>query len=160
MKHLPALLIGFIAGTVATCVVLAISMNLSRPAPELRPPVSIKVTLHTWIDLGIIGGETAEIPREELDFAFRLMTPEKHQRYGAHEFVHRIVAEAEITHADGSKTNVLIRDTGVNPALVTIDGRNYFSARNDPDVRAGAMQLIRLVHDVTNSKKAPQEPKP
>jgi hypothetical protein len=59
-----------------------------------------------------------------------------------------------ITHADGTQTHVLVRDHGVNPAVVTVDGKNYFYARNAPGVHAGAVELIRLVKEVAHKEKA------
>jgi hypothetical protein len=69
------------------------------------------------------------------------------------------VAEAVITHGDGTQTFVMVRDHGHNPAVVSVDGENYFYARNDPDVHAGAFQLIRLVREVADAKRAERQPK-
>ena len=66
--------------------------------------------------------------------------------YGnVHEHVSPLVAEAVVTHADKTETTVLVRDGGHNPAIVSVDGVNYFYAKNEPDVYAGANELIRLV---------------
>lgn len=158
MRHLPALLIGVVAGAAGTCAVFVVSTRRPPPTPVLRPPTAIKVTLYPWNGIRGIDGEPVDVPPDKLDLAFRLLTPETYFEGGVHEFITRVVAEAVITHADGKKTFVLVRDYGHNPAVVTVDGRHYFFARNDPDVHAGAVQLIRLVREVA-PKKGPQQPK-
>ncbi len=163
MKHLLPLLIGFVLGGAATCGVFVLSMRSPPTTPKLRPPTAIRVTLHPWDGIGGVFAadcEPVDIPLEKLDFAFRLLTPEKYFEGGVHEFITRIVAEAVITHADGTQTSVLVRDHGHNPAVVTVDGRNYFYARNDPDVHAGAIELIQLVNEVAHKEKAMRQPKP
>lgn len=160
MKHLLPLLIGFVLGAAAMYGVLVLSMHRTQETPELQPPTAIKVTLYPWQGIGGINGEPVDIPPEKMDLAFRLLTPEKYFEGGVHEFVTRVVAEAVITHTDGTQTFVLVRDHGHNPAVVTVDGRNYFYARNDPDVYAGAIQLIRLVNEVAHSRNTSQPPKP
>lgn len=160
MKRLLPLLIGFVLGAAATCGVFVLPARRPPAAPELRPPTAIRVTLYPWDGTGGIDGVPVDVPPEKLDLAFRLLTPEKYFEDEVHEFITRIVAEAVITHADGSETSVLVRDHGHNPAVVTVDGRNYFYARNDPDVRAGAVQLVRLVNEVAHKKKAARQPRP
>jgi hypothetical protein len=160
MRHLPALLTGFALGAAVMCGFFVASNRRQPPPPSLRPPIAIKVTLYPWDGMGDINGKPVDIPRDKQDLAFRLLTPETYFEGGVHEFITRIVAEAIITHVDGEKTSVLVRDHGKNPAVVTVDGRNYFYARNDPDVHAGAIQLIALVREVCDKKSAPQQPKP
>lgn len=140
------------------CGVFVFSTHRTPATPELRPPTAIKVTLYPWEGVGGIDGAPVDIPPEKLDLAFRLLTPEKYFEGGVHEFITRIVAEAVITHADGTQTHVLVRDHGHNPAVVTVDGRHYFYARNDPDVLAGAHQLIGLVNEVAYQEKAMRQP--
>ena len=154
MKHLPPLLIGFVLGVAALWGVFAFSTHRTPATPELRPPTAITITLYPREGVGGIDGVPVDIPPEKLDLAFRLLTPEKYFEGGVHEFITRIVAAAVITHADGTQTSVLVRDHGKNPAVVSVDGRNYFYARNDPDVHTGAIQLIRLVNEVAQAKKA------
>jgi hypothetical protein len=153
MKHLPALLIGFVLETGITYGMFVAAIHRPKPTPVLDPPTAIKVTLHPWGGVGGIDGEPVDIPPDKLDIAFRLLTPETFFEGGIHDFITPIVAEAVITHADGKETSILVRDHGKNPAVVTVDGRNYFYARNDSDVHAGAAQIIRLVREVANKKK-------
>ncbi len=154
MKCLPRLLIGFVLGGAAICGVFVLSMHRTPSTPGLKPPTAIKVTLYPWEGVGGIDGGPVDIPPDKLDLAFRLLTPEKYFEGGVHEFITRIVAEAVITHADGTQTTVLVRDHGHNPAVVTVDGRDYFYARNDPDVHAGAVQFIRLVNEIAHKERA------
>jgi hypothetical protein len=107
-----------------------------------------------------LAGQTVDIPPDKMDLAFRLLTPDQYFRGGVHDFIHRIVAEARITHGDGTRTYVMVRDAGDNPAAVSVDGKNYFYARNDPDVHNGALDLIRLVTEETHRRKAERQPKP
>ena len=158
MRHLPALLIGFVAGAAVLWGVFVFTTRRSPPTPALRPPTAIRVTLYPWAGVGGIDGEPVDIPAENLDLAFRLLTPVKYFEGGVNEFITRVVAEAVITHADGKETFVLVRDHGKNPAVVTVDGRTYFYARNDPDIYAGAVQIIRLVREVAHKKA--QQPNP
>lgn len=156
MKHLPALLIGCVLGAAVMWGLCVVSHRpITPPTPELRPPTGIKVTLYPRQGFGGIDGEPVDIPPDKLDLAFRLLTPETYFGRMDYEFMIPVVAEAVITHADGKETFVLVRDYGHNPAVVTIDGRTYFYARNDPDVHAGAEELYWLVREVAPKKKAP-----
>jgi hypothetical protein len=154
------LLIGFLLGGAAICGVFVLSTRLPPPTPKLRPPTAIRVTLHPWEGIGGADCEPADIPPEKLEFAFWLLTPDQYFQGGVHDFITRIVAEAVITHGDGTETFVMVRDHGHNPAVVSVDGRSYCYARNDPDVHAGAVQLIRLVREVAHTKRAERQPKP
>ena len=140
---------------------LAASLTQLPPTtPELRPPTAITVTLHPWEGIAGIDCEPVEIPPEYLDYAFRRLTPDHYFGATVYDFITRIVAEAVITPADGEKTLVMVRDHGHNPAVVSLDGRNYFYARNDPDVYAGAIELIGLVSKVAHAKRRERQLKP
>jgi hypothetical protein len=154
VKRLLPFLIGVGLGGAAVCTVFVLLIHRTPATPELRPPTAISVTLYPWERISGTDRLPVDIhiPSDQMDFAFRLLTPEAY--FGeVNEFITRIVAEAVITHADGTRTHVLIRDHGHNPAVVTVDGKNYFYARNDPDVVAGAYQLIRLVNEVAHRQK-------
>lgn len=153
LRLLPAILIGFVLGAAVMCGVF-VATTRHPPTPVLRPPTAIRVTLYPWQGIGGIDCEPVDIPPDKLELAFRLLTPETYFKDGAHEFITPIVAEAVVTHADGKETSLLVRDHGKNPAVVTMDGRAYFYARNDPDVYAGASQFVRLVREVAHMKRA------
>ena len=59
-----------------------------------------------------------------------------------------IVAEATVAHAGETQTRILVREGGKNPAIVSVDGINYFYAKNDSGVLAVATELIRLVREI------------
>lgn len=147
-KHLLMLLLGFAVGAAFMTSVFVASTHRSPVVPVLKQPNAIKVTLHPWQGFGESECSPVEIPPGELDSVYRLIAPEKYFEGGVNDFISPIIAEAVITHADAQETTLLIRDFGHNPALVTVDGRSYFFARNDPDILAGANQLIRLVNSI------------
>ena len=75
------------------------------------------------------------------------------------EHITPLVAEAVITHKDGIQTRVLVREGGVNPAVVSVDGVNYFYAKNESDVYAGANELIKIVSEIAYKQEAPIQSK-
>ena len=160
LRHLPALLMGLVLGAAVMYGVFVTTTRRHPPTPVLRPPTAIKVTLYPWQGTGGIDGEPVDIPPDKLDLAFRMLTPATYFEGEVHEFITPVVAEAVVIHADVKETFLLVRDHGKNPAVVTVDGRKYFYARNDPDVHAGATQLIGLVREVARQKKVPPQPKP
>ncbi|MGE3806866.1 MAG: hypothetical protein AB7K24_19540 [Gemmataceae bacterium] len=155
MKQVPALVIGFVLGGIAMACLVAYSVHRAPAAPELRPAKAIKVTLYPWEFMGGVDGKPVEIPPEKLDQVYRRLTPDTYYEGGVCDFITPIVAKAVITHDDGTETSVLVRDGGHNPAVVSLDGRNYFYARSDPDVYAGAYELFQVVGALKNHA-APQ----
>jgi hypothetical protein len=155
VKHLLTLLIGFVVGVASLWGMFVFSTHRTPAPPELRSPTAIKVTFYPTFDLcagvGNIDGGPLNIPSEEMDLAFRLLTPGEYYG-GVNDFIARIVAEVAITHADGEQTRVFVRYGGKNPAVVSVDGRNYFYARNDPDVHDGVVQLIQLANRAARKK--------
>lgn len=157
VKNLLCFVAGFLLGATVLCVLFACATRMPPPTPTLRPPTAIRITLYPW--LGRTDCRPVDIPPERLDLAFRLLTPDQFFGHPVYDFVTPIVAEAVLTHEDGTRTSVMVRDHGHNPAVVSLDGWNYFYARNDPDVHAGAIELIRLVNEVARPKQA-EQPEP
>lgn len=157
MRNLFFVVAGFLLGGTALCGVFALATRMPPPTPTLCPPTAITITRYPW--LGGTDCRPVDISPDKLDLAFRLLSPDQFFGYTVYDFITRIVAEAVLTHEDGTRTFVLVRDHGHNPAVVSLDGRNYFYARNDPDVHAGAVQLIRLVDEAARAKQA-EQPKP
>jgi hypothetical protein len=87
-----------------------------------------------------------EIPATDLDFAMRLLTPDKYYEGGVNDWITPLIAEVVITHEGQADTRLLVRWAGKNPAIVSVDGRNYFYGRPDEDIHDGGTQLLRLVH--------------
>lgn len=115
--------------------------------PVISPPESITVFLHPWGGYEAATTKAVRIPAESQERIFRRLVPEAF--YGnVYEKVTPLVAEAVITHRDKTETRVLVRDGGHNPAIVSVDGVNYFYAKNEADVYAGANELIRMVAEI------------
>jgi hypothetical protein len=94
-----------------------------------------------------------EIPASDMEVVTRLLTPERYYEGGMNDHITPPIALVEVTHSDQSKSHLYVRWSGKNPALVSLDGRNYFYATNHPDVHDGAVQLVALVRRVAEAKK-------
>jgi len=158
VKYLTVLFLGFMFGVLATGWAISFVVHGVPSTPPLRPATAIQVVLYpSEYTGGPSVGVPISIPPENLDFVFRLVTPESYYGKGMYEFIAPMMAKVEITHADGARTRILVRDGGHNPAVVTLDGSKYFYARNDPEVTVGAFQLCRLVAQIANEKKTEQQ---
>jgi hypothetical protein len=94
------------------------------------------------------GYPPTEIPARELDYAFRLVTPYQYYGSDVRDDVCPLMAQVVITHEDAPDTRLLIGESGHNPVLISVDGRNYFYGRAGEDIHYGAVQLIRLVRQL------------
>jgi hypothetical protein len=157
MKHAFSVVAGFVLGVAA---VFALTTQTTPATPELRPPTGIAITQYPRKGMGRVDCEPVDIPPEEWNLAYTLLTPDQCFKGGVDDIIARIVAEAVITHRDGTRTSVIVREFGANPAVVSVDGRNYFFARSDPSVHDGAMRLVQLVTQAVQAKKAARQPKP
>jgi len=83
----------------------------------------------------------------------QLVTPVGYLRGGINEFVYPIVAEVVIEHESGKDTNMLVRSCGKNPAIVTVDGHEYFSATRDEEYSDGSMALVGLVRRIRKDRE-------
>ena len=146
MKNAAILILGFVCGAAALLLFLMTRASQSPPTPDLKPPETITVLLHPpWTSATTT--EAVVIPATSQDDVFRRLVPEAY--YGRiNEHISPIVAEATVTHPDETQTRILVREGGKNPAIVSVDGINYFYAKNDSDVFAGATELIRLVREI------------
>lgn len=162
MKSLTVFFLGFMFGVLATGWAISFLVHGVPPTPPLRPATAIQVVLYpSEFTGGPSVGVPISIPPENLDFVFRLVTPEKFYQKRVYEFITPVLAKVEITHGDKTQTRILVRDGGHNPAVVTLDGNNYFYARNDPDFTVGAYQLGWLVQKIPYEKKTePQSHSP
>lgn len=137
---------------ITTFCFVIFTKSLPRKTLDLRQAESIVVFLHPWSRYEAATNKAVRIPIEVQGEVFRRLVLEKY--YGAvHEHVSPLVAEAVITHADKTETSVWVRDGGHNPAIVSTDGVNYFYAKNEKDVFAGANELIRLVAEIANKQQ-------
>ena len=143
---------------VVTCTVtlvgvysLWIVVNRQQPqAPRIRPPKTMTVIMHPFQEWDKTRYPPTEIPAAELDYAFRLVTPDRYYEGGLIE--RPLMAVVVLSHESWPDTMLLVRWSGHNPALISVDGRNYFYGRNDEDIGDGGLQLLRLVHKLTDAK--------
>ena len=152
MKSIALILVGFALGVLGTFGVVNSTLRLPPEPPIIPRPESITVFLHPWGGFEASTAKAITIPTEIQEQVFRRLVPEKY--FGnINEQITPLVAEAVISHADKKQTRMLIRDHGHNPAVVSVDGVNYFYAKNESDVYAGANELIRLVAEVAYKQK-------
>ena len=145
MKCVIAGLVGFGLGVAAMWVALAWHLRSAPPTPVLKPAAAIRVTLYPSEVFGVQGGESVDIPSVDLNRTTTLLTPTQYYGPTVHDFILPLIAVATVTHPDGTKTEVLIREAGVNPAAVSFDGRNYFYADTPADMKVGSVAIIMLV---------------
>jgi hypothetical protein len=140
--------------TLAVTFVVAVAVS-SRPppTPSLPTPKSLTVTIYPAPRIHP-GEPPTEIPADKLDYALRLLTPDKYYGSNVNDRITPLIAEVTLDHGGPVYTTILVRDSGKNPALVSIDGENYFYAPVYEDTQAGAVQLIRLVRQVRERAKA------
>jgi hypothetical protein len=122
------------------------------PTPQLSPPKTISVMLYPLSSWNSPGHPMTEIPAGDVDFVWRLLTPDKYYEGGVNDWVTPLIAEAVITHEGQPDTRLLVRWAGKNPAIISVDGRNYFYGRPDADVHDGGVQLVRIVQRLTEAK--------
>ncbi len=151
-KQLYSLLIGFVLGAALMYALIFLHFTSPPFTPKLKPATKIRITPLPWEGMTVNDCQPIDIPPEKLDLAYRLLIPGKYYGSTVSDHVTRVMAEAEVTHADGTKTLVIVRDGGVNPAMVSLDGHTYFYGRNDPDIKAGGWQLFGLLNEVHRMK--------
>ena len=146
---------------VITCIVtlagtFALWSAVSRRAPStprLPPPKTITVTIYPYEPWMKTGYPPTEIPAGKLDYARRLVTPDKYYEGGVNDMFTPLMAVVVLTHEGQPDTRLLVRHSGHNPALISVDGRNYFYGRNEEDIHDGGLDLLRLVRQVTDAKQ-------
>ena len=144
-------MLGFVCGAAALLLLLSALASRSPPTPNLKPPELITVLLHPpWTRTDT--PEAVIVPAKNHDDVFRRLVPETYYGEVTGEFP-PIVADAKIVHPDETQTQILVREGGKNPAVVSVDGVHYFYARNEPDVFAGATELIRMVREIDYQKQ-------
>lgn len=153
MKFAAYALAGFALGVFAAFCFVNFTRSLSPDTPVISNPESITVFLHPWSGYEAATTKAVRIPAESQEEIFRRLVPETF--YGrVHEHITPLVAEAVITHRDKTETRVLVREGGYNPAIVSVDGINYFYAKNESGVYAGAHELIGMVAEIAYKQEA------
>jgi hypothetical protein len=154
MRHFASFVAGVFFGGMAMCAIGVHPTETPPAIPQLKHPTGITITLHPWEASRSMDCRPVDIPPNKRELVIKLLTPGQYFGSEVHDFITPIVAEAVITHDDGTRTFVMVRDHGHNPAVVSVDGRNYFYARDYPGVPGGTLQLIHLVNDLVQSNKA------
>jgi hypothetical protein len=152
MKSIALILVGFSLGVLVTFGFVNSTLRLPPEPPFVPRPESITVILHPWDGIEPLTNKAISIPTEIQEEVFRRLVPETY--FGiVDEHITPIVAEAVITHAYEKQTRILVRHGGKNPAVVSVDGVNYFYAKNESDVHAGATELFGLVEEVAYNQE-------
>ncbi len=89
--------------------------------PVLPPIARITATLHPLPDLKIPGIDLVDVPESELSTIAILITPvspcSEEEGILLYPKIYRHIADVVVEHKDGSKSNLIVRWTGKNPAL-------------------------------------------
>ena len=159
LEHLSKLRVIAVTALVTFALTLtgavALFSRVSRqapPTPTIAPPKTITVTLYPASGLALTGSPPTEIPARDFEYLMRLVTPDQYYGGGVSDWVTPLIAEVVITHEGRPDTQLLIREAGVNPALISLDGQNYFYGASYDDVGDGAVQVIRLVRRLGDAK--------
>ena len=99
-----------------------------------------------------VGRPITEIPPGEIDYVFRLLTPDKYYGRSVNDWITPLIAEVVITHENHPDTRLLVRWGGKNPAMISVDGRNYFYGRQYEDIFDGGTQLVRVLDELAAAK--------
>lgn len=124
------------------------------PAPHIESPTSIKVTLHPVSNFHFVQGlPVTVIPKNEFDSVMRLVRPEQPYGSSVNDAAHPLIGVVEIGHDGGTASTIFVRWSGVNPALVSVDGRTYYYAESHDDVRDGGMKFHSLITRIVENEK-------
>lgn len=153
MRKAGIFLLGFVCGAAALLLLLTVhASRFTPPTPALKRADAITVFLHPWSGYRAATNKPVTIPADYQDSVFRRLVPETY--YGdINEHITPIIAHVAVTHPDETQTHVLVREGGKNPAIVSVDGVNYFYAKNESDVFAGATELVTLVSEIYHQRQ-------
>jgi len=118
----------------------------AQKAPfNISPIVRITAELYPVPKLGILGIELVDVPESELSKFASLVTPNKpsiqEQGIWSKPDTYCQVANVIVEHQDGTRSNLIVRWTGKNPAAISLDGSKYFDSGSD------AMSIVRLLQE-------------
>lgn len=123
------------------------------PIPHLAAPTKMVAILHPIEDGHAPGSLRVEIPASDFDQIMQIITPDQPLGGDSNDLIYQLVAEVIIEHEDQSESRVLIRDCGKNPALVTVNGRDYFFAKpHTGKYSSGAIELRALVLQIARGQ--------
>ena len=132
------------------CLVAALVLWLScagckgqKPVPTYPRPVAMRVILEETPGL-VPKQREVEIQPIDIDKVYELVKPTRWYEEKVHRSMQPIVARIISTHPDGSTTELSVRWTGQNPAIVSLNDTEYYWA-DSGFPGDGAVQLIRLL---------------
>lgn len=144
-----------------TLSMVLIGCSSSNQVPMLGSISRISATLHDVPEMSLTGIPNVDVPVDQISLFTKLITPTGpcQQEIRPDQSYH--VADVRIVRPDGSKTNLIVRYTGFNPAAISFDGKKYYYGGVDaaPD---GAMRIVRLLrdYDFDSKQKPPQQETP
>jgi len=113
-------------------------------APAIRPISKISARIHAVPQRGLATLDRVEVPETELAAFATLITPTEQYVQHINPELHYHIADVFVKHPDGTTTTLMIRDAGVNPAAISLDGRDYFYGGRD-EFHDGATRIIHLL---------------
>jgi len=150
-----------IVAVVVTIIIMFIGMSLlfrhtvqAPPTPIIADADTITITLYPLPDLGVDGSKPITIPKQYHNRIMDFLKPgQPYSHSGSiNEFMHTLIARVELTHTNGPKTLLLVRWSGKNPALISVDGRHYYYGASTDEIYDGAIQLRSLVDSISKNQ--------
>jgi hypothetical protein len=129
---------------VFVCVGLMLAGCQQPAVPTLPATTRITAQVHSVRDMGIESIDHVEVPQEYVPQILKIVTPVTFLKVGIRPSLNYHVADVYLHHQDSKVTKLEVRFTGHNPAAVTVDGSNYFSASTDGPID-GARALANLL---------------
>jgi hypothetical protein len=151
---------------IRSMILVTLSMALigcsgSKQVPMLGSISSISATLHDVPDMSLTGIPNVDVPVDQIALFSKLITPTGPCQQEIRPDLSYHVADVRVVHPDGSKTDLVVRYTGFNPAAISFDGKKYYYGGVDaaPD---GAMRIVRLLreYDFDSKQKPPRQETP
>ena len=117
-----------------------------KPVPAYPRPVAMTVLLEEGFEIGLGKLKEFEIKLSgDIAKVYEQVKPTRWCDLTNFKSVCPLVARVIAKHADGSTTELFVRDAGVNPALVSFDDTDFFWADGGMP-GAGATNVLRLLN--------------
>lgn len=121
-----------------------VSEKKSLPIPEYPLPCKITILLEPHIQLGDGRRHRFDIEGPDIDKVYPLIKPTAPCNYDIRRTA-ELVARIKSEYSDGSLVQLFVRNTGDQPAAVSVDDVNYYWADGSPPGN-GAIHLLRLLN--------------
>jgi hypothetical protein len=138
--------------TLAAVYAFAIVSRRPPPTPQLAPPKTITVTLYPCNNWSMPGCPPTQIPAGDFEQVMRLLTPGQYYEGGINDWITPLIAEVVIAHEGQPETRLLVRWSGKNPALLSVDGKHYFYGQLHDGIYDGGLQLAALAQKLAEAK--------